>query len=335
MVIAKIAMLVACLSVDGGAAAQCNKQQNDASLLQVSRLTNKQRVVKNQLEGVKEDQQFMNPDVVTELRCVHCIMTAANWNYMISEGTLLAAARDGFLLPWDADGDFAFDDHGGDYASFYKLFSPGPMSTASKQCPSACHQVEVHLFMGTDLDEQFGTKMHFWQGYADLVSGNLLELNSDNRRKAPADTHKKILERIKNRNPARLHIDGSRQFRAGGRGYLDLVSFQSLSAGTPVEIYEAPLKKINVSDVMPINKHCILRNFGKDGVETIELSCPADPSVYLKANYGDDWQKRPFNKYDGGKWLLDERAGTLEGFLRKRHNYTGPLELAHKPASPL
>jgi len=293
--------------------------------------------LRSQVQGVFPKQEFLDPVIVSELRCVHCIMTSAHRDYVITEGTLMGAARNGFLLPWDADGDFLFDARGGDYESFYKLFSPGPNSTASKQCPSTCQAMQVNLFIGPDTKID-GVAMHFWQGYDDLKSGSLVERATGERRQADEDTHKRLLGFLKNPNPARLHYNSSWFIRAGGVGYLDVAPYELYADTGPktkvpaVALYnDATVGRnatkvilggphpvqLNVDSLLPINKHCMVKNFGANGVETLELSCQSKPEDYLQARYGKDWLKEPYNKYDddASTWVHDEHSSSLEHFL--------------------
>ena len=98
-----------------------------------------------------------------------------------------------------------------------------------------------------------------------------------------------------------------------------------------VVVLENPPRAIDSSAEFPISRPCNVRNFGKDSIETLQLSCPKDPSVYLQQAYGHNWQTAPFNKFNGKTWVLDESDVSLEQFLRKKYHYTGPLEPTYKP----
>jgi len=269
------------------------------------------------ISGEHPLSKYLNPEILFELRCVHCLMTAAKMDYFISEGTLLGTVRDGFLLPWDGDGDIVFEAK--DYDAFYKVFSPGPIGTGDyAKCPK-CNKIQVGLFTpGLKIN---GVQMNFFSSYDEILSGNLSTLKGCEKIPAPKEMHDSLLDLSKRPNSARIHWNTDSRIRNGGHGYLDVAPF--FKNASEIVVLENVTKRLAQHDVYPL-VDCKAKVFTPHNkLRSVTLRCPKNPRPYLDQTYEKGWAKAPFNKYvDGQGWL----EGTLEDCVRTMYNYTGPLE---------
>eukprot|EP00929_Paragymnodinium_shiwhaense_P015205 TRINITY_DN123265_c0_g1_i1.p1 TRINITY_DN123265_c0_g1~~TRINITY_DN123265_c0_g1_i1.p1 ORF type:complete len:464 (+),score=65.81 TRINITY_DN123265_c0_g1_i1:143-1534(+) len=274
----------------------------------------------------KPGRRYFDPDILLELKCVHCMMAAAGRDYFVSEGTLLAAARNGFLLPWDADGDIVFHAQDEvDYDAFYRIFSPGFGAGTHSDCGGECQNLTVVLFTPKLTDH--GRELHFWQAYSDIVAGTPVTLDGE-KFTASREVRQRLQEIAKEPNPARLLYTPDPTGRTSGRGYLDVAPYEIDKARNELTIWELPKKKLKADAIYPLNKNCSVVAFGEaQSMQRLDLACPQNPAAYLDITYADaDWRKEAYNRFDEqlAKWVHDPK-GNLTSFLRKDARYDGPL----------
>lgn len=300
-----------------------------------------------ELRGEHKTQRFYRQDLVSELACVDCLLRFSEREYMITEGSLLGAARDGFFIPWDSDGDVQFDIHNKhgdkDQAGFYELFTRHNIKANKERCPMCGNMAMGHF---TPNLVQDGVALHCWQTLDDIMSGNLLEAKGDKHRKLSNKTHSALLNKIGELHDSRLFFSELAEYRDGGGGYVDVEpyfidkedkKFHNLQVSVDPE--EAlPPQRCRIAHFTPLAKENVLLE-GADvhsqagSVQFVELNCPAKPTAFLDQYYGTDkWRQPPYNTFNGQKWILDKSNGSLSlpEYLRKQMNYTGP---AFKPVT--
>eukprot|EP00929_Paragymnodinium_shiwhaense_P097056 TRINITY_DN58833_c0_g1_i1.p1 TRINITY_DN58833_c0_g1~~TRINITY_DN58833_c0_g1_i1.p1 ORF type:complete len:325 (+),score=66.03 TRINITY_DN58833_c0_g1_i1:114-1088(+) len=287
------------------------------------------------MHGERLGQKTYHQDIADEFKCVDCVMRNAGRDYVITEGALLGTARNGFLLPWDSDGDFSFDVRGADgkedVQGFYKLFSEKGMIKTKANC-SLCGTVTMAHFIGDQTREE--QKIHPWQTYDDIVSGSLLASKGSSRVQVPKTQHLELLELLTRAHDSRIFVSSEPGFvRDGGGGYIDVEPFftnQDKHGDNRPGMWHNLAISAKVDDVLP-SKRCQTLHFAEAGVNTLELNCPANPNALLQEYYGSrNWQNVPYNKYDDKKetWMLDRspHAPSLQEYMAQKYKYTGPFK---------
>merc|ERR1719393_348401 len=293
-----------------------------------------------QLRGERKDQRFYRQDLFSEFSCVDCLMRVHDRDYMITEGSLLGATRGGFFIPWDSDGDFSFDvkDKNGvkNQTAFYEVFTRSNIQANKEKCPMCANMAMAHFTPNYKVD---GVEMHCWQTWDDIMSGELLAAKGSEHKKLSKKDHADLLKRIEDVHDTRLFFSDLAEYRDGGGGYLDVEpyfideegKFRNLMLTVDPKL-ALPPQRYRVAHFTPnadaqANVNVLLEGGGMVGqagsVQFVELNCPAKPTEMLQHYYGKNWQKVPYNKYDGKKWILDKdpKAPSLSNFLLKNLNF--------------
>eukprot|EP00929_Paragymnodinium_shiwhaense_P113897 TRINITY_DN82197_c0_g1_i1.p1 TRINITY_DN82197_c0_g1~~TRINITY_DN82197_c0_g1_i1.p1 ORF type:complete len:358 (+),score=93.12 TRINITY_DN82197_c0_g1_i1:122-1195(+) len=277
--------------------------------------------------GEKLQQRYYKKELVQQLRCVDCVALRAKRDYTITEGSLLGAARGGFFIPWDSDGDVSFDVRNAageeDPEGFYNLFSEANAKQRQKDCPHCGDVVLAHFTPDIPNDEGKPPLWH-WQTIDAIRSGNLLEASGYTYHRVPDEVRGELLEKLKGRIDSRLFWN--KPYVYGGGPYVDLEPFyvdsnsgrwKNLAIETPSE------------EAMPFQR-CSLAHFDEASVNNVELSCPKKPAAFLEKYYGANWKQEPYNAFEDGKWSRMDAGPALHDFLLKSskgfHGALKPVE---------
>lgn len=271
------------------------------------------------LEGEHINQQWYPKNLSTMLRCADCVILAGGRDYTITEGTLLGATRDGFFLPWDSDGDIAFDANGPDgkedIAGLYHLFTRRSMKQTADRCPM-CKGVTLTHFMDNFKDSD-GTELYWWQTFDDILVGNVLEPVTMHHRKISNATRDEMVKRIlHDKVDSRIFPNPMPSIRDGPE-YIDLEPFWIEDDGPEKGKWRNLQVSVDKGSMLPFQRCNILALLGETTSERVEVNCPSRPSTFLDVYYMKQWHNPPFNKYEDGEWVQAE-GPPLREYLAKQ-----------------